>query len=295
MVSIPSAIARSGSPSSPQQERFAVEEVPVWQVDAFADKPFTGNPAAVCLLHQFPSELWMQQIAAEMNLSETAFVVPADTAGEYCLRWFTPAAEVDLCGHATLAAAHTLLEQKLVPCGQAIHFQTRSGILVCRSAASKITLDFPAVPVLECVREKQAFEVQNALGIDGENVWRNRFDLLVALSSADEVRDLRPDFARLREIDSRGVIVTAAADETGVDFISRFFAPQHNIDEDPVTGSAHCCLAPFWAERLRRTSLVGYQASQRGGRVECQLHDERVHLTGSAVTVLSGRLQVDPV
>ncbi|QEG40804.1 PhzF family phenazine biosynthesis protein [Roseimaritima ulvae] len=264
--------------------------IPIWQVDAFADRLFTGNPAGVCVLDRYPSDEWMQSVAAEMNLAETAFVVPTDTAGSFHLRWFTPATEVDLCGHATLAAAHTLIEQARVQAGQPIRFQTRSGELTCTQADSRITLDFPATPPSNDIDPSVCQQVLNALGIGDATVLQSKYDLLVIVEDAGVVESLCPNFNAIAEIDTRGVMVSAVAAESGIDFVSRFFSPQCGINEDPVTGSAHCCLAPHWADQLGKTSLVGYQASSRGGTVNCEVAGDRVHLTGSAVTVLEGRL-----
>ncbi|MEM8668530.1 MAG: PhzF family phenazine biosynthesis protein [Planctomycetota bacterium] len=276
--------------------------LPIWQVDAFASEPFKGNPAAVCVLDRYPDDRWLQNLAIEMNLSETAFVVPMETPGNFHLRWFTPAAEVDLCGHATLASAHTLIEQNVVSPNAPIRFQTRSGELTCHQSGDHITLDFPAIPVTGTADETLAKDVRSALGIETAQVMTSKFDLLVIIDAESTVRGLKPDFHRLSMIPVRGVIVSAVSDDASIDFVSRFFAPQHNIDEDPVTGSAHCCLTPYWSEKLDKTSLVGYQASSRGGTVYCELNrssqhgdsesGDRVKLSGSAVTVMEGSLKV---
>jgi PhzF family phenazine biosynthesis protein len=268
--------------------------IPVWQVDAFADGPFTGNPAAVCILTEYPSDDWMQNVATEMNLAETAFVVPSGDRGSFHLRWFTPAAEVDLCGHATLAASHTLMEQCSVARDAAIRFQTRSGQLICEQRGNQITLDFPSTPVIASVADSVATEVRLALGMEAATVMRSKFDVVAIVDSADAVRCVEPDFQRLQQIETRGVMITAKTGETDTDFISRFFAPRHGINEDPVTGSAHCCLAPYWAEQLGTTKLVGYQASRRGGTVHCEVSGDRVKLSGTAVTVLEGWLLMVP-
>ena len=265
----------------------------IWQVDAFADAPFTGNPAAVCVLDEYPSDNWLQSVASEMNLSETAFVVPDAEPESFRLRWFTPMAEVDLCGHATLASAHVLLEQQTVS-GQRIRFQTRSGELVCEQRGKQIMLDFPATPIVEGVNRTLADEVRLSLGIESAEVMRSKFDMVVVVDRPEIVRNLRPDFGRMKLLSTRGVIVTAKSHDEAVDFVSRFFAPLHQIDEDPVTGSAHCCLAPYWAEKLGKRKLIGYQDSQRGGTVHCEVDGNRIKLSGTAVTVLQGRLMVDP-
>ncbi|MGB7344791.1 MAG: PhzF family phenazine biosynthesis protein, partial [Pirellulaceae bacterium] len=210
------------------------------------------------------------------------------------LRWFTPATEVDLCGHATLAAAHTLIEQASVEAGQPIRFQTRSGELTCTQAGTRITLNFPATPPSDDVDPKVAEQARSALGISEATVLQSKFDLLVVVEDASIVESLTPNFNALAGIDTRGVMVSAASGASGIDFVSRFFSPQCGINEDPVTGSAHCCLAPYWADRLGKTSLVGYQASSRGGTVNCEVAGDRVHLAGTAVTVLEGRLLSEP-
>jgi PhzF family phenazine biosynthesis protein len=206
---------------------------------------------------------------------------------------FTPATEVDLCGHATLAAAHTLIEQNLVSNTSPIGFQTRSGELICTKSGSRITLNFPATPAHDKVDSDTASEVLATVGLRNATVLQTRFDLVIVLNDAEIVRTLRPDFNAMQQIETRGVMVTAPGNTSGVDFISRFFAPRCGINEDPVTGSAHCCLAPYWGERLSKTTLVGYQASARGGTVYCEVAADRVLLTGSAVTVLEGRIMVD--
>jgi PhzF family phenazine biosynthesis protein len=261
--------------------------VPLVEVDAFTSEPFRGNPAAVCVLSAARDPSWMQNVAREMNLSETAFVRPLDEGFE--LRWFTPAVEVDLCGHATLASAHALWEMGRVAAEHAMRFHTRSGVLGARRADGMIELDFPAT--LAQPVEPPAGLVE-ALGASPRYVGRNRFDFLLELDSEESVRRLAPDFPRLRGADARGVIVTSRSDTRDRDFVSRFFAPGSGIDEDPVTGSAHCCLAPFWAARLNKSELVGHQISARGGVVRMRLDGDRVLLGGQAVTVWRGELFV---
>jgi PhzF family phenazine biosynthesis protein len=256
------------------------------QIDAFTDRPFSGNPAAVCLLEARGDVNWLQSIAAEMNLSETAFVRRIDDG--YELRWFTPAIEVELCGHATLASAHALwnegMERKDVP----IRFHTRSGVLTCRKRGDFIELDFPATPASESTPPPGLLD---AMRISPSYVGRSTFDKFLVVESEEVVRSLKPDFASLRRITGmRGVIVTSPSSDPRFDFLSRYFAPGAGIDEDPVTGSAHCCLGPFWGERLGKTELVGYQASSRGGIVRVRLCGERVMLIGEAVTVFRGEL-----
>jgi len=229
-----------------------------------------------------------------MNLSETAFVVPTGEANRFHLRWFTPATEVDLCGHATLASAHTLIEQDRVDILSPIRFQTRSGELRCTQSGSRITLDFPATPAKNDVDASTATTLLAALGIAKATVLRSKYDLVVVVEGAEIVKSLRPDFNALQRIETRGVMVTALSQAADVDFVSRFFAPRCSINEDPVTGSAHCCLAPYWAGQLGKASLVGYQASARGGTVHCEAAGDRVRLTGNAITVLEGQLLVLP-
>lgn len=256
-----------------------------WQVDAFADRPFAGNPAAVCWLESEAESAWMQAVAAEMNLSETAFARRLPDGVE--LRWFTPTVEVDLCGHATLATAHALLTSGLAPPDEPIRFHTRSGVLTCVRAGEFIELDFPSTPAQAAAPPPLFFE---AIGVEPAYFGKSRFYDLAVFDSADAVRSLRPDFQKLGQIPVKGVIVTAPADDARFDFISRFFAPTLGIDEDPVCGSAHCCLAPYWAERLGKTELMAYQASVRGGVLRLRLNGDRVILGGQAVTVWRGEL-----
>ena len=261
---------------------------PLFQVDAFTDEPFAGNPAAVCLLEAEADPAWMQRVAAEMNLPETAFL--RRSAGRCGLRWFTPTVEVELCGHATLATAHVLFSEGLAEAGQPVRFDSASGPLTARPGADgTIWLDFPATPAAPVDPPDGLLE---ALGA-GPVRWTGlgRLDYLVELADEAAVRDLAPDVGRLGWLGSRGVIVTAAAAGTGgYDFVSRFFAPGAGIDEDPVTGSAHCALGPFWAGRLGRDELTGFQASARGGLVRVRPQGDRVLLGGRAVTVLRGQL-----
>ncbi|MDQ3137345.1 MAG: PhzF family phenazine biosynthesis protein [Gemmatimonadota bacterium] len=263
---------------------------PFTQVDAFTDRPFTGNPAAVCVLPATRDPRWMQLVAREMNLAETAFLVRRPDG--YDLRWFTPTLEVDLCGHATLASAHVLWEEGHLPGGDTARFHTRSGLLTAVQRDGLTWLDFPATPAIECPAPP---DLEAALGVPLAFVGLTPFDYLVEIDSARAVREIRPDLARLERLPGRGVIVTArsaTADHHHHDFVSRFFAPAAGVPEDPVTGSAHCALGPFWGARLGRTELLGYQASERGGLVRILLAGDRVHLGGSAVTVLRGELLV---
>lgn len=263
------------------------KKLTIHHVDAFTDRPFSGNPAAVCLLPAPRDDAWMQDLAREMNLSETAFLLAR--ADGYGLRWFTPTIEVDLCGHATLASAHVLWEEGLLARRELARFHTRSGILTAARRNDWIELDFPAV--LEEPADAPS-DLLPALGVRASYVGKNRFDFLVEVESEAVVRALAPDFHRLRALPVRGVIVTSRADSVDADFVSRFFAPGSGIDEDPVTGSAHCCLGPFWAKRLGKQELVGYQASARGGTVRVRLKEDRVLLGGRAVTISRGELSV---
>jgi PhzF family phenazine biosynthesis protein len=259
--------------------------VPIYQVDAFAECAFEGNPAAVCLLQEARDDAWMQSVAAEMNLAETAFLVRRDDG--FSLRWFTPTVEVDLCGHATLASAHVLWQSGILPPGEAARFYTRSGLLTACRHEDLIDLDFPSEPVKAC---DPLPAMTQALGVGVEWTGRNRMDVLALLQTEEKVRELDPDMAVIATLDCRGLIVTAVAQGRPYDFVSRFFAPQSGIPEDPATGSTHCALAPFWTERLGRSELTGYQASKRGGTVRTILAGDRVILRGRAITILKGDL-----
>jgi len=258
---------------------------PFTQVNAFTARPFAGNPAAVCLLPTPLDAEWMQLVAREMNLAETAFLVREGR--DFQLRWFTPMCEVDLCGHATLASAHALWEGEHLAAGETARFQTRSGLLTAERRDGLIWLDFPSMPPAPA---EPPPDLLNALGVALRYVGRTPFDYLVELDGEAAVRDLAPDLALLGRLPVRGVIVTGRAESSGQDFVSRFFAPAAGIPEDPVTGSAHCALAPYWAAKLGRSALVGYQASTRGGLVRVQLTGDRVGLGGHAVTVMRGEL-----
>lgn len=257
---------------------------PCFQVDAFTSRAFRGNPAAVCLLDKGRSAKWMQDVAREMNLSETAFVAPLKTG--FRLRWFTPACEVDLCGHATLATAHVLWSEGIAPEKADLRFQTRSGVLTAGLVKGRIELDFPARPAL---RGKPAAAIAKALGVKPRAMVKVADDIVVELASEAAVRKVAPDMAALARVKVRGVVVTARADAR-YDFVSRFFGPAVGVPEDPVTGSAHCALAPYWAEKLGKTRMKAFQASERGGEVEVELVDDRVLLRGQAVTVFRGQL-----
>ncbi len=270
---------------------------PIFVVDAFSDVPFQGNPAAVCVLDAPATDSWMRSIAAEMNLSETAFLHPVESG--WNLRWFTPAVEVDLCGHATLAAAHVLWSEAYGTRDRSIRFDTRSGILeAIRRDEGRIALDFPSTPVseqdappdlLDALAPNTRLPVPVATGF-------NRVDWLVELPTEEDIRSILPDFRALAAVDARGVMITAPPSPgtrekyPDVDFVSRFFAPACGVNEDPVTGSAHCTLGPWWARKLGRDAVVGRQISERGGTVAVRNRGERVTLEGAAVTVLRGRL-----
>jgi PhzF family phenazine biosynthesis protein len=257
------------------------------QVDAFTAEPFRGNPAAVCVLPEPRSEAWMQDVAREMNLSETAFLVRRGGSA-FDLRWFTPTVEVALCGHATLASAHVLWESGQVGPGDQAQFHTKSGLLTAdRRDGGIIELDFPSKPEEESPEPEG---LQKALGARAVYIGKNAFDYIVEVESDAVVRGLKPDMSAVARLPVRGVMVTSRSGEVGIDFISRFFAPAAGVDEDPVTGSAHCCLAPFWASRLGKTEMVGYQASARGGLVRVRVAGDRVKLGGQAVTVMTGEL-----
>ena len=255
----------------------------IYTVDAFTDKPFAGNPAGVCILDKPADEAWMQNVAMEMNLAETAFLYPVSDG--YNLRWFTPTVEVDLCGHATLASAHILYQLGIVPADQPIRFQSRSGLLLAEKRGEWIELNFPATPAVQLSAPDGLVA---ALGVEALWVGQSKFDYLVEVASEAEVRELDPDMGALNKLGGRGVIVTSLASTPGYDFVSRFFAPCAGVNEDPVTGSAHCTLAPYWEPKLAKSEMVGYQASRRGGVVRVRRVGDRVMLGGQAVTVIKG-------
>jgi PhzF family phenazine biosynthesis protein len=259
--------------------------LPLFIVDAFTEQPFRGNPAAVCLLSGPKDDAWLQAIAAEMNLSETAFLTKTDAG--FRLRWFTPMVEVALCGHATLASAHALWQAGYAALGEPIRFHTQSGVLTASRRSDDIELDFPLVAEEPAAPPDRLAE---ALGASFRYVGRNRFDYLVEVESETTLRKIAPDFALLAQLPVRGVIVTSRSVDPAFDFVSRFFAPASGVSEDPVTGSAHCCLASFWRTRLHKDQFRAYQASQRGGVVRLRVAGERVYLGGRAVTVAQGEL-----
>ncbi|WP_416667001.1 PhzF family phenazine biosynthesis protein [Egbenema bharatensis] len=261
---------------------------PIVQVDAFTEEPFRGNPAAVCVLSEERSPEWMQGVAQEMNLSETAFLVKQPDG--YGLRWFTPEAEVPLCGHATLASAHVLWTEGYLSTDQSAVFQTQSGVLIARQQDGWIELNFPVVQTNETIDPPPLADI---LGVPIQSPILNyATGYLVAVDSEAIVRQANPDFARLKQLPLKKAILTSAADsDSPYDFVSRFFAPGVGINEDPVTGSAHCALAPFWRDRLHKNEFLAYQASRRGGTLKLRYDGgDRVYLMGQAVTVMRGEL-----
>ena len=259
------------------------------QVDAFTNQAFQGNPAAICVLETPQSDEWMQLVAREMNLSETAFLVKQQD--NYRLRWFTPTTEVPLCGHATLASAHVLWTEGYVSSDRSIDFQTQSGLLTASLKDGWIELNFP---VNRSQNTNPTPELETALGVSLKTILSNSLGYLVEVESADIVTNLQPNFSLLKTLATGNVIVTSIADsDSEYDFVSRFFAPQLGIDEDPVTGAAHCCLAPFWRVRIKKDELLAYQASLRGGTVKINYDGgDRVFLQGQAITVMRGELNL---
>ena len=258
----------------------------IYQVDAFTDEPFKGNPAAVCILSEIKDEKWMQNVAKEMNLSETAFLYKKEE-GKYSLRWFTPKHEEDLCGHATLASAYVLWKTKRVNKNKDIFFDTKSGLLKANKNKEWIELTFPTEVEEKVEAPKQLIDT---LGVHPKYVGKNRFDYLVEVKSEEILRNINPDFTILKNIKTRGVIVTSKSESEKYDFVSRFFAPKIGINEDPVTGSTHCCLGPYWQERLSKNNFLAYQVSNRGGSIRVRLENDKVYLGGKAVIILEGEL-----
>jgi predicted PhzF superfamily epimerase YddE/YHI9 len=259
--------------------------LPLFHVDAFTDRPLSGNPAAVCILAAWREDQWLQAVAREMNLSETAFLVKQPD--HFDLRWFTPTAEVDLCGHATLASAHVLWQRGLVTSGEEIWFSTRSGILKAGRRGDGIELDFPLEP--DEPTDPPA-NLLGALDVSARYVGKNRFDYVVEVESEPVLRQIAPDFKLLEMIPCRGVIVTSRSADPQFDFVSRAFFPRLGVDEDPVCGSAHCCLGAFWRKRLGKSEFLAYQASARGGVVKVRVTGDRAFLGGKAVIVAKGEL-----
>ncbi len=272
------------------------QSLALWQVDAFTNKPFGGNPAAVCVLPESADADWMQAVAAEMNLSETAFLYPLiDDPGTYHLRWFSPTVEVNLCGHATLATAHVLWSEGQLALDQTARFQSRGGSLTATQQGDWITLNFPAETVTATLADPVLIDCLG--GVEpvfvGQNLGAPNPNYLVELASEEQVRSLQPDFALMKTLPEMGVIVTSRADDPTVDFVSRYFVPSAGVDEDPVTGSAHCALTPYWQGKLGKTDLLAHQISARGGVLKVSGEGDRVFISGQAVTVLKGQLQTD--
>ena len=261
--------------------------IPLFQVDAFTAEPFKGNPAGVCLLDAPADAAWMQNVAAEMNLAETAFPLPE--AGGFRLRWFTPKVEVRLCGHATLATAHVLWQEGILAAGEEARFETLSGTLTARRAGEWVELNFPSRPIQPGVPD-WIDGLVGALGVKPSSIGMSAEDILVEVADEATVRSLEPDLVLLKSLPARGVIVTSRSADGRFDFVSRFFAPAVGVDEDPVTGSSHCVLTPFWAQRLGKVSMTAYQASPRGGVLRVRLDSDRVRISGRAVTVFRGEL-----
>jgi predicted PhzF superfamily epimerase YddE/YHI9 len=257
-------------------------------VDAFTDRPFAGNPAVIVPLESWRPTDWLQSFAREMNQSETAFLVKSNDVFE--LRWMTPTVEVDLCGHATLASAFVIWRAGLLPAGREVSFSTRSGILRANLVGNRIELDFPLKPEEPATPPPGLLE---SLGADAKYVGHNRMDYLIEVDSEATLRGLKPDFTRLAQVDCRGIIVTARSSHPKYDFVSRFFAPAAGIHEDPVTGSAHCCLAAFWRKQLGKSEFSAYQASPRGGELHVRIVGDRVRLGGNAVLVATAELAVE--
>lgn len=257
------------------------------QVAAFTNKPFAGNPAAVCLLTEPGEEEWLRKVAQELDLPATAFIYPEEDY--FNLRWFTATAELELCGHGTLASAYVLYELGQVALDATVRFKTRSGFLSATRQTDWIELDLPSEPTQPVAAPPELLE---ALGVKPKFVGKSRLDYLVEVETEAELLNLMPDFALLKTVPTRGVIVTTRATTGQYDIVSRFFAPSVGINEDPVTGSAHCTLAPYWLERLGKLQLLAYQASRRGGTLQLRQEDNRVYLAGQAITIISGELKI---
>jgi predicted PhzF superfamily epimerase YddE/YHI9 len=263
-------------------------KLPIYQVDAFTDRPFRGNPAAVCPLERWLPDETLQSIAAENNISETAYYIPSGASpdGRYCLRWFTPAVEVDLCGHATLASAHVIWAIRHESAAARLRFQTRSGELTVERDGPLYAMDFPARPPIECAGQA---EVAAALRTKPERVLGAR-DYLCVFADEDQVRGIAPEMEKIARLERFAVIVTAPGRDS--DFVSRFFAPAQGIPEDPVTGSAHCTLIPYWSQRLGKKALFARQVSRRGGELWCEDRGDRVRIAGHAANFLTGEIEL---
>ncbi len=265
-------------------------KLPIFTVDAFTSEPFKGNPAAVCLLNDIIPTSLMQSIAFELNLAETAFVLKETEGDAYSLRWMTPNSEVDLCGHATLATSHILWQEGICKKDETIHYNTRSGLLKADYHEGEIGLDFPAIPQKKIEYPPELIDAIG--GVQPKYVGMTKWNYLIELESEDDIINLKPNFDIMLTLPGWGTIITAKADEKRYDFVSRFFAPEKGIQEDPVTGSAHCALGPYWAGRLGKDSFIAYQASERGGILGVKVNGDRVMLAGEAVTVISGEIEV---
>lgn len=265
-------------------------KLPIFTVDAFTAEPFKGNPAAVCLLNDIIPTSLMQSIAFELNLAETAFVLKEAEGNAYSLRWMTPNSEVDLCGHATLATSHILWQEGICKKDEQIHYNTRSGLLKSDYYEGEIGLDFPAIPQKKIEYPPELIDAIG--GVQPKYVGMTKWNYLIELESEDDILNLKPNFDIMLTLPGWGTIITAKAEKKRYDFVSRFFAPEKGIQEDPVTGSAHCALGPYWQERLGKDSFIAYQASERGGLLGIKVASDRVMLTGEAVTVISGEIEV---
>lgn len=260
--------------------------IKMYQVDSFTDKAFRGNPAAVCILKKPASSKWMQNVAKENNLSETAFVCKKDKL--FNLRWFTPLLEVPLCGHATLAAAHILFTEKYVK-GKEIKFITKSGVLEAVKRNNYTELNFPAGEIKQI---KPFYALKKAVGMPFECAVKSRSRYIVEVNRADDVRNFKPNIEKIKKLDIANLVITAVSDDKKYDFISRFFGPAMGINEDPVTGAAHCMLAVYWNKKTGRTKFNAYQASERGGSMKIRLQEDRVYLLGKAVTFYRGEIDI---
>lgn len=261
--------------------------IPLYQVDAFTSEPFCGNPAGVVILSRKLPDPWMQSVAKEMNLSETAFLLRVQDG--FSLRWFTPKMEVDLCGHATLASAHILFEKRYLRLNETARFFTKVGLLSATISCGWIELNFP---VLSLAPIPVTDQISEALGFIPKKVYKTDVNILVELDNPNDVKSYHPNLLKFTELPFQGLIITARGDDNEFDFVSRYFAPQVGIDEDPVTGSAHCSLAPYWAPKLKKQEFIAYQASERGGILKVKLEKDRVLLKGQAVTIFSGGLEI---
>ena len=270
--------------SSPRNKEVIMQ---IYQVDSFTDKPFSGNPAGVCILQEPKSEEWMRLIAMEMNLSETAFLVKQEEG--YSLRWFTPRVEVDLCGHATLASAHILWQKGYLQNNEPANFHTKSGLLTCVKKQDWIEMNFPSNPD-EKIGVRPDFE--KAFGVKIKYLGKSRFDYIAELESEKDVRNTVPNFEMLIKLPARGIMITSISESKEYDFVSRFFAPNVGVTEDPVTGSAHTTLGPFWSRKLSKNELIAYQASERGGILKLNVKKDRIYIAGQAITVLECNLLV---